>query len=258
MSRFFSFIATALLTLFATVSLGSQVFAAEGEPHLLPLYQYQPIYFLMGTPYTKIEISFKTQIFRSVPIYFAYTQLMIWDLFTHSPYFIDVNYNPLVFYRYPIGGGMNEWVDLIPFEHESNGRGDILERSWNRAGASYHNQSSIGERMKLYWELKAWVPFYLNPNNSDLAQYRGVWEVNLTLSDFMGEFFEFNDLIFRLYPGGKSLTNPLHGGQELTLRLRSHFRDFLPLFVVQAFHGYGEYLSDYADDHWGIRAGLGF
>src|SRR5271156_48142 len=106
--------------------------ADEGEPKLLQLYQYKPIYFLMGNPYTKIELSFKTQIVSNVPIYFGYTQLMLWDLFIPSPYFYDLNYNPLVWYRFNINESSQQLVDFIPFEHESNGKGGTLERSWNR------------------------------------------------------------------------------------------------------------------------------
>jgi phospholipase A1 len=232
--------------------------AEEDAPTLLQLYQYKPIYFLMGNPYTKIELSFKTQIVRDVPVYLGYTQLMFWDLFISSPYFYDIDYNPLVWYRLSFNSSTHQWIDLIPFEHESNGKGGAEERSWNRVALAYHQSNRIGERMKLTWDLKAWVPIYYNPNNPDLAQYRGLWEVDLALQDFLGRFFDFNDVIFRLYPGGDSLTNPLHGGQELTLRLRSEHRAFLPLFVAQLFHGYGEYLQNYQYEHWGVRAGLGF
>ncbi|MDR3607166.1 MAG: phospholipase A [Oligoflexia bacterium] len=233
-------------------------YAAEGEPDLLSLHQYKPLYFLMGHPYTKIEISFKTQIVRDVPVYFAYTQLMMWDTFNPSPYFYDINYNPLAFYRFHFNTGNEQWLDVIPFEHESNGRGGALERSWNRTGLDYHIRQSLNTKTALYWDFKIWAPYYYNPNNPDLAQYRGLWELNLSLSQFMGDFFEFDDLIFRLYPGGESLTNPLHGGQELTLRLKAKFRRFLPLVIMQVFHGYAEDLLDYQDDRWGIRAGLGF
>jgi phospholipase A1/A2 len=185
-------------------------------------------------------------------------ELMLWDLFIPSPYFYDINCNPLVWYRFNLNDSTQQLIDFTPIEHESNGKGGSLERSWNRVGLAYHQRETIGDRMKLYWDFKAWVPVYENPNNPNLAQFRGVWELNLTLSDFLGPFFDFDDLIFRLYPGGASLTNPLHGGQELTLRLRSVHRTFLPLVVGQIFHGYGEYLQDYQFEHWGFRAGLGF
>jgi outer membrane phospholipase A len=247
-----------LLLLVSLLVIASPCQAAEGEPQLLQLYQYKPIYFLMGNPYTKVQFSFKTQIVSSIPMYFGYTQLMFWDLFIPSPYFQDISYNPLVFYRYSINQSKEQWVDLIPFEHESNGRGGADERSWDRVGAAYHVMDQMGERAKVYAGFKAWVPIYYNPNNTDLAQYRGVWELEFALSDFLGNFFEFDDITLRLYPGGDSYTNPFHGGQELTFRTKTVYRKFLPLFVAQIFHGYGESLIDYQDERWGFRAGVGF
>jgi outer membrane phospholipase A len=232
--------------------------ADEGEGDMLALLSYKPIYFLMGNPYTKIELSFKTQIVRALPVYFGYTQLMMWDLFIHSPFFYDLNYNPLAWYRINFDVSSEQWLDLIPWEHESNGKGGLLERAWDRTGVAYHQRLALGEETKLYASVKAWVPFHYNPNNEDLAQYRGVWQLDLTLSDFMGSMFEFSDLIFTLYPGGDYYTNPIRGGQELTLRLKSVYREFMPLFVAQIFHGYGEYLQDYQDEHWGFRIGVGF
>ena len=237
---------------------GATALASEGESNLLELYNYKPIYFLMGTSYTKIEFSFKTQVVKSIPVYFGYTQLMMWDLFTPSPYFYDINYNPLVWYRFNIDGSENHWLDLIPFEHESNGKGGTQERTWNRIGASYHQVFSVGDHSTLYFDFKAWIPFMMSLNNANIAQYRGVWELQLTLSKFLGPFFDFNDLELRFYPGGPSYTDPLRGGQELTLRLRSKLRDFLPFALVQVFHGYGQYLLDDQNSMWGVRAGIGF
>jgi len=240
------------------VFVGVNAIAAEGESNLLELYNYKPIYFLMGTSYTKIELSFKTQVLKSVPVYFGYTQLMLWDLFIKSPYFYDINYNPLVWYRLNFSENENHWIDIIPFEHESNGKGGALERTWNRAGASYHQVISVGVHSKIFFDFKAWIPFVGDSKNTDIAQYRGIWELQLTFSKFLGTFFDFNDLEFRLYPGGSSYTYPFQGGQELTLRLRTRFRDFLPFTIVQVFHGYGQYLMDYQDSLWGVRAGIGF
>jgi outer membrane phospholipase A len=230
----------------------------EDESHLLSLYSYKPIFFLSGNPYTKIQLSFETQIIKDFPVYFGYSQLMIWNLFIPSPFFYDLNYNPLAWYRVALDSDRTEWVDIIPEEHESNGRGGSGEYSWNRMALAYHRTDPVGDDMKLYSDFKIWYPWQYNVNNSDLAQYRGIWELNMTLSGFLGPIFAFSDVALRLYPGGASFTDPTAGGQELTLRLRGRKRKFLPLATFQIFHGYGEYLQDYQWSHWGIRAGLGF
>ena len=228
------------------------------EPNLLSLYSYKPIYFLVGSPYTKIQLSFETQIFKNIPIYFGYSQLMLWDLLTPSPFFYDLNYNPLFWYRLVTNDVNSEWLDFIPWEHESNGKGGSSEISWDRVGVLYHRTDSVGANMQLYQDYKVWVPLDYNSNSTDLARYRGLWELNLTLSGLFKPYFAFDDITLRLYPGGPSLLDPTMGGQELTLRLRSSNRMFLPFVTLQVFHGYGEYLQDYSVDQWGLRAGLGF
>jgi outer membrane phospholipase A len=182
---------------------------------------------------------------------------MMWDLFAPSPHFYDINYNPEFFYRYKLDGS-EQWFDLGPFEHESNGLGGELERSWYKSSVRYHTRTEIGERAKVYWDIKAWIPWHSNGNTDQIERYRGIGELNVTLSDFLGPFFEKGDLILRIYPGGASAINPVYGGQELTFRAKARYRAFLPLFVAQIFHGYGENLLDLQDNRWGIRAGIGF
>ena len=232
--------------------------AAEGEPELISLYKYKPMYFIMGNPYTKIQVSFKARLSKNIPIYFAYSQLMFWNLFISSPYFHDINYDPLLFYRFMIDHEKDQWIDVIPWEHESNGKGGELERAWDRFAVMYNVSHRLGEKSRLHWSIKAWIPIRYNPNNKDLADYRGLWELNLTLQDFLGDFFAFDDVIFRLYPGGESQLDPFRGGQELTLRSSFHRTKFLPMIVGQIFHGFGESLLDYTEERWGFRIGAGF
>jgi outer membrane phospholipase A len=74
----------------------------------------------------------------------------------------------------------------------------------------------------------------------------------------MGDSFEKDDLTLRIYPGGWLNINPFSGGQELTFRLKTKARRFLPVAVAQIFHGYAENLLDYREDRFGFRIGIGF
>jgi len=233
--------------------------ADEAEPHFVLLQEYKPIYFIMGTPDTKVQFSFKGQLIREFPFYFAYTQLVMWELVNTGAPILDVNFNPELFYRVQMSESDGRWLDLGLFEHESNGHGTSpQERSWDRVSLTYHSTVDLGEKARLLWSLKAWIPFKLNSNNSDLIRYRGIWELQMTLLNFLGPFFETNELSLRLYPGGASLTNPLEGGQELTLKTKVNYRPFLPSLVLQFFHGYGENLLNYKDERLALRAGIGF
>jgi outer membrane phospholipase A len=242
--------------------------AEDGLPHPIAVEAFKPGYALYGNPFTKIQMSFQSKLIDGSQIYFGYTQLMMWDLGAPAPYFFDVNYNPMLWYRVPLSAEKAEWIDLIPEEHESNGKGFSRERSWDRIGAAYHRRLDFSGETKLFFHFKTWYPWHINsidndptdnnPGNSDISEYRGSWEVTFALSNFLGSSVGFNDLILRLYPGGPSTTDPSMGGQELTFRIRSFHKSFLPLFVVQIFHGYAEDLLLYRTEQFQVRAGLGF
>ncbi len=226
---------------------------------ILGLSYSKPIYFLVGEPHTKIQLSFKTKLSAQAPIYFAYSQLMMWDLLRASPFFYDLNYNPMFYYRLSINEGRKERIDFIPWEHESNGRGGEAEKTWDRVAVIYHRAFPIKDsRRNLNLGIKAWVPLRYRSLNPDLPRYRGLWQIELGMTNFIKGEMGFNDLVLRFYPGGKSRTNPIQGGQELTYRMQVSLLSFLPLVVAQVFHGYGENLQDYRKEKWEARLGLGF
>jgi outer membrane phospholipase A len=231
--------------------------AEEGRPEPLQLETYKPIDFLLAKPYTKIDISFKTRLLQNQNVYFAYTQLMMWKLFYYNPYFYDLNYSPEFFYRSYVQG-QKRWIDFAPFQHESNGFGYAKERSWNRSYVRYHSENSLNHRATILWSVTGWVPYNYETTVPDIIRYRGLYELNATISDFLGPFFEVGDLTIRLYPGGPSGLNPSAGGQELTFRFKLARQKFLPPLELQLFHGFGEDILDYKIRHTDVRVGFGF
>ena len=172
---------------------------------------YKPIYGILGNPYTKIEISFSVQLMEDSRFYFGYTQLLMWNLVSPTPYFFDVNYNPLLWYRTPIDLPHEELIDFIPEEHESNGQGFSRERAWDRVGLDYHRRLDLSDMARLRIDFKVWYawhmasvdadPSFYNPGNTDLQQYRGIWEATLKWTNPFGESLGFQDFILRFYPG---------------------------------------------------------
>jgi len=69
-------------------------------------------------------------------LYLAYTQKSFWQAYANSAYIRDTNYTPEIFFssvgNYPLFAGWRlkylNWGAL----HQSNGRGDAEERTWNR------------------------------------------------------------------------------------------------------------------------------
>jgi phospholipase A1 len=225
------------------------------------IYHYKPMYFLVGEPITKVQLSLKARVIRNREIFVGYTQLMLWDLFKESRPFKDINYNPEIFYRLTLRDvsheGQSEWFDFGPYMHESNGKNGADSRSWNRVFVRYYRNRKLGLGTKLGLSIQAWLPYAYDPGNEDLPRYRGIYEINLTLSEFLGPFFAKHDLNLRFYPGGKSHINPLQGGRELTLRLKGREKVFLTQVIFQFFQGRGESLLNYRDQVVGFRVGIG-
>lgn len=211
---------------------------------------------------SKLSLSGKVQLLEDFRLYLAYSQWMFWDLDAESKPFRDINYNPEIFYRFNLSNkNQISWIDFSPFEHESNGRSGEASRSWDRAYLRFATQVPLKTISKLFASVKAWgiYPGSYDSTNKDIVKYRGIWEVNLTLTDFLGHDFDRDDITLRLYPGGKTGSDPFAGGQELTLRV-SRLRNpkILPLVCLQVFNGYGESLLDYSERYTVVRVGISF
>jgi len=232
--------------------------ALDPESSVLPVYQHRPIYGILGRHDAKIAFSFKAKIIEPADIYVGYTQLMMWDVFNKSAPLRDVNFNPEIFYRFAFGNDSAYWFDLGFYEHESNGFDGRNSRSWDRSYLRYHGYFEFSDFWHVLWNFKGWWGYRYDPGSTDLMKYRGAWEFDVTLKNLVSWIFAADDLKLRIYPGDKYYMNPLTGGQEITLRGKIRAKNFLPYLIFQIFHGYGENLLDYNQNHWSLRAGIGY
>lgn len=245
-----------LILLFSLFSLNAWSGNYGKEP--IPYFErYKPTFFLIGKPFTKAQVSFQIQVIRQIPLNLAYTELFMWDLFRPSSPFRDLNYNPEVYYRIDLSKEEGRTLDIGIIDHESNGKAGPESRSWNRTYVRY-SQGMMGKDRKWSWTLKAWVPYTIDDPTGDLLEHRGVWEFQIAGSSLLQSLFEVNELVLRIYAGGKSRLDPTRGGQELTYREKESSRAFLLPLYFQIFHGYGENQLDAGDNRWGLRAGIGF
>lgn len=224
------------------------------------LQQYKPMYVLFGNPDTKLQLSFKVRVFPLAGLYAAYSQIMMWRLWTDSKPFHDINYNPEIFYRFQFGDRL-WYADLGLYEHESNGRSGDPSRSWDRSYVRYSMTHELSKttRARIHWNVKAWVAYGYDPTNKDIQRYRGAYEAQISLVDAFGPWFDRGDITWRVFSGGASHVNPFKGGSELTLRFAPRLlSSSVAQIVVQWFYGYGENLLDYDRKRTVIRAGLGF
>jgi phospholipase A1/A2 len=190
---------------------------------------------------TKFQLSIKTAIWKNFFNYknslnLAYTQLSFWQLYSHTPYFRETNYQPEIFFSGSIEkklvGGWNLSFINIGAIHESNGRGGSNERSWNRAYAEV-----IFSNANWLLSIRPWyvIPGNSLENNPNISSYLG--HERLILS------YKFHQQTFSI------LTYNL---ERLTTRASVEATWSFPLIrqlhgYVQGFSGYGQSLIEY--DH---------
>lgn len=182
-------------------------------------------------------------------LYFAYTQVSVWQAFNSdlSSPFRDTNYEPELFLAYDTDYdlfGLRGRLLTLGAVHQSNGRGDEeLSRSWNRIYAQI-----VLERGNLACSVKPWwrIPESEDEdNNPDIAKYLGYGEVRFA--------YKWREQVF-----STMLRNNLRAGENKgAVELNWSF----PLAgqlkgMIQYFYGYGETLLDY--NELDQRIGLGF
>lgn len=204
----------------------------------------------------KFQFSFKFELARELlggDLHFGYTQQSYWQAFNKdiSSPFRETNYEPEIMWAHLRKGGaegLNARGLVLGFVHQSNGRTQLLSRSWNRLYAQF-----IFEYRNLYFSVKPWyrIP---EPAKSDPLDPRG--DDNPDILDYMGHG-EANVMWIR-GPNryGVMLRNsfgtPYRGAAQIdwSFPIRGKLQGY-----VQYFNGYGESLIDY--NHRVNRIGVG-
>lgn len=187
-----------------------------------------------------IEVPLAQDIFDLdwLSVHASYTQLSIWQVYQKSPFFRETNYQPTFFMQLHFH---KNWLYSFGLNHQSNGRGGALERSWNRA-------YGIIQFSGTHWFLKgeAWKPIFVASSqaldNPDIVDYLG------------HERFTFAYKFWKL-------TTSLEL-QNVERMSHGHFKvaASIPLtkklnLYAQYFQGYGQTLIEY--DHFTQAYGLG-
>lgn len=195
----------------------------------------------------KGQLSIKAPLFRDIlsehlHFYIAYTQLSYWQIYVSSPYFRDTNYQPEVFFDYRPWA---HWQFFLGFDHESNGRGNHLERSWNRGffQAAY-------KRGPWTLKFKPWVTLFdsssIDVHNPDIVHYLGRTKSSVG--------YQWSRL--SMFVEVTNLESGLKQGHQL-LHVNVKLKPYLYLYV-QGFNGYGQSLIDYNRRSTGIGVGFSF
>lgn len=200
----------------------------------------------------KVPLNYEDLFVSGDAIYFAFTMTAFWQVYNHdiSAPFRETNYNPEFFYLLPLTSdplGADTFL-TVGIEHESNGRTQLLSRSWNRIFVNY-----------LYAKdnyLIQFRPWYRIPEDEKDDPLQPSGDDNPDIYKYMGYFeligtWEQHDYEFSLM-----LRNNFNSPNYGAIQLDASF----PLWgrlrgMVQYFNGYGESLIDY--DHRVERLGIG-
>jgi phospholipase A1 len=191
----------------------------------------------------EFQLSFKLKLWEDIlggssALWLGYTQRSFWQVYNEdlSRPFRETNYEPELIWSIPTDYeilGLKGRLLAFGLVHQSNGRGDPLSRSWNRA----YVMAAL-ERGPFVLQIKPWYRFPDNDEKDD----------NPDIKDYIGsaEFLAFykwqEDWVTTLRLRTTFKTDPSWGSAQLDLRfpITSDLRGYL-----QVFSGYGESLIDY-------------
>ena len=117
-------------------------------------------------------------------LYFGFTLQSWWQIYSEeiSKPFRETNYQPEIFYFTPISfhpfGGNSALV--VGAEHQSNGRSQLLSRSWNRVYVNY-----LYEKRNFALSFRPW---YRIPESEKESPSDGQGDDNPDILDYMGHF----------------------------------------------------------------------
>lgn len=197
-----------------------------------------------------LKVPFAIGLFNDrMDIYGAYTNRSFWQVFNDdwSRPFRETNHEPELWAQFrndwSIGGFTNS-VNAVGIVHQSNGRGGVLSRSWNRVYANF-----IFERGNWAFGLKPWYCLDCDDDDSD----------NPDITDYMGHgelrvIYGRNGHEFSLMSRNQLESGFDEGAIELSWSFPMFGYPYLKGYV-QYFNGYGESLIDY--DSKVNRIGLG-
>jgi phospholipase A1 len=202
----------------------------------------------------KFQLSVKVKLWESIfgsnsDLWFGYTQLSFWQVYNSafSAPFRETNYEPEILLNFrtdtDIWGLMRNRYIQVGLNHQSNGRGKPLSRSWNRVVANFGF-----ERDGFNMALKTWLRIpepAETDDNRDITAYLGNGEIiaGYLWKDFAVAATFRNNLRFDENRGALQL--------DFSFPLIEHLNGY-----VQYFTGYGESLIDY--NHYTNRIGAGF
>lgn len=176
--------------------------------------------------------------------YFAYTQLSWWDIYADSSPFYENNYQPEIYTQIPVDFYNFNHIRL-GFLHDSNGKGELESRSWNRIYSSF--ELDFG---KLSLTPRLWLRL---PDNKDdnpaIVKYNGIIDLTAYYKLHSGSFIQS---IF-----SNNLRFDKENKSSFELRYLHYIGDGFYIYL-SGFSGYGYELVYYKKYQNRIGIGIAF
>lgn len=227
---------------------------------------YEPIYFIGGSaPSVEFQLSLKYKVFEFkddwdplTHVYFAYTQTSFWNAFSKNPSFFDTSYKPSMFLYYPdvFRKGFFQLDLQGGIEHESNGRGGALERSFNTIYIQPKVTFDLPAHFQFSLQPRAWFYYRVGDNNPDIADYHGYADLITALTWLDPKSGEKIQVSNKILMGDDGTHVGLLSDLRFNLVGVPVLRRFNPTIQIQYFYGYGQNLLDYNITSHALRAGL--
>lgn len=201
----------------------------------------------------QFQISIKTplaiDLFDTMDIYAAYTNRSFWQVYNSdiSAPFRETNHEPELWLQFN-----PEWelwsfknsANVLGIVHQSNGRGGILSRSWNRVYADF-----VVEKGNFVLGLKPWFRISEDADDDD----------NPDITDFLGHYelraaYKWKKHVFSAMSRNNLESGFSKGAVEVAWSFPLWNFPYLKGYV-QYFSGYGESLIDY--NQYVNRIGVG-
>lgn len=220
---------------------------------------YKDNFFITGIPLNQkimnntadamFQISIRHRLTKSIlPFgtfaYLTYTQKSFWNIYAESSPFRDTNYNPgvglakVILHKNRLLG-----VAFMQIKHESNGREKEESRSWNylSLAAKYY----INTQFNISGEF--WIPYVDGDNNKDLLDYKGLGQINVSLTDARQKWWLEMQLNQR-----KGFGN-INTIASIAFKVSKSSNQYLFLRFQD---GYGDSLLDYNKYSMNVRIGM--
>ncbi len=187
----------------------------------------------------KYQLSFKVPVWMQVlnhptsNLYLAYSQLSYWQLYTGRPFFRETDYEPELFLANEVNWKLSHYWHInymnVGVDHQSNGYGNDMERSWNRL---YLEAISSSDNWMI--SLKPWYIMSTNSNNRNINKYLGYGRILVA--------YKFDDHVLSLQAHNLIEGYARRATAEVTwsFPLTPYLKGF-----VQVFSGYGQSLIEY-------------